>query len=486
MRKLPFKLLVFLTSLLLSGSLYAQTSWSTDLPGVGTFSSPRITDLNKDGVGDVIIGAGREEFHACDSAVIALDGKTGQLLWNIAAKDQIFGSAALKDITNDGIKDAFIGGRSAELIAINGATGQEIWRFKADQHTDTKWFNFYNPQFVSDQDGDGYEDILVANGGDVMVAPYDTNRPPGYLVVISSKKGDLLAKAEMPDGKEIYMSATVSPAYGQKDWEIVFGTGGETVGGNLYLGYLSQVMREDLSEAILLHESEHKGYIGPAARIDLTKDGILDIVCNAVDGQLLAFNGKDQQVIWEVKIPSTEAYSSVALGQFTEDDIPDVFMSYGQGTWPKLSWSLQTMVNGATGTIEFTDSMGLYQNTTPLVFDVDGNGIDEVIMSLNYHEFNELYQKFFYTTFIVIGFQTKEIVQFGGVHEGSNLSSTPWLGDLDQDGFLDIISCHGTNLRHTYTFDGMKINRLSTKIPISKSIKWGAYQGSNYDGVYKQ
>jgi len=53
----------------------AQKSWVKELPGIGTCSSPRVTDLNGDGIGDIIIGAGREEFKKCDSAIIALDGK---------------------------------------------------------------------------------------------------------------------------------------------------------------------------------------------------------------------------------------------------------------------------------------------------------------------------------------------------------------------------------------------------------------------------
>src|SRR6187399_867805 len=76
--------------------VYAQKSWSVNYKGMGTFSSPRVTDLTGDGVGDVIFGAGREEFQACDSAVIAVDGQNGKMLWHVRAKDQIFGSPMLK------------------------------------------------------------------------------------------------------------------------------------------------------------------------------------------------------------------------------------------------------------------------------------------------------------------------------------------------------------------------------------------------------
>ena len=40
---------------------YSQDIWVKDLPNIGTFSSPRVTDLNKDGVKDIIMGAGRLE-----------------------------------------------------------------------------------------------------------------------------------------------------------------------------------------------------------------------------------------------------------------------------------------------------------------------------------------------------------------------------------------------------------------------------------------
>ena len=47
---------------------FAQTdhtskNWTATIDGVGIFSSPRVTDLNGDGIGDVIFGTGRVEFH---------------------------------------------------------------------------------------------------------------------------------------------------------------------------------------------------------------------------------------------------------------------------------------------------------------------------------------------------------------------------------------------------------------------------------------
>ncbi|MBS0000764.1 MAG: PQQ-binding-like beta-propeller repeat protein [Cyclobacteriaceae bacterium] len=470
--------------------LNAQESWQKQIPGVGTFSSPRIADLNEDGTGDIILGAGREEFNACDTAIFALDGKTGEFLWHVPSRDQIFGSATLKDITGDGIMDVFIGGRSAELQAINGKTGEVIWSFvevhKPRKGKKKEWYNFYNPQFIPDQTGDGLEDILVSNGGDVLAEPYDPDRPAGNLVVLDSKTGQILARAQVPDGKEIYLSVSSVPTEDGHDRKVVFGTGGETIGGNLYVVLLSEIMNGDLSGSVKLATGESKGFIGPPAWVDITDDGYPDIIANAVDGRLLAFNGKTYETIWQVEMPGTEAYSSIATGFFNKDSIPDIFVSYAQGSWPNLDWTKQFMVNGADGKIEFMDSLGFYQTSTPVIADLNLDGTDDALLVVNYQVIDDLYRKWFYNMLVGIDFVKNEIIELGINQPGYNNASTPWIGDLDNDGKIDIIYCHGTNSRHTNTFDGIQVNRIVTSIPIRRTIRWGAYMGSNYDGVFNK
>lgn len=469
--------------------LSAQT-WQRHLEGIGTFSSPRVADLNGDGVSDVIFGAGREEFVASDSAIVALNGKSGEVMWTASARDQIFGSACLTDLTDDGIMDVLINGRSAELQAINGATGEVLWQFFVPQKGQTAreagWYNFYNPQLIPDQNRDGYPDILISNGGDVLVEPYDPDRPVGHLMIINSRTGELIAKAPMPDGGETYMSVSVRP--GKKaTGQILFGTGGETIGGHLYTATIKDVLKGDLSTAFELASSEKKGFIAPGVWVDITEDGTEDIVVSAVDGRVLAFDGKDFDPLWTTEMPNTEAYSSLTVGQFTEDDIPDFFTSVVQGVWPKLEWNRQFMINGATGTIEFQDSLGFYQTSSAVSADLTGNGKDEVLMSLNYQVINEFQQKFFYNLPIIIKFDDGQVIKMMEPFEGNNISSTPWIGDLDNNGKLDILYLHATNLRHTYTFDGMKVHRFSTDVRIKpKQITWGAYMGGKYDGVFSE
>lgn len=467
-------------------SALAQQNWSSEFKGIGTFSSPRICDLNGDGFGDVVLGAGRDEFKTCDSAVIALDGVSGKMLWHVKANDQVFGSAALKDVNLDGTNDVIIGGRSAVLMAINGKNGKVLWRFDKKSGK-KKWYGFYNPQFISDVDGDSIQDILTSNGGNVWAEAHSKlKRPPGTLVVISAKNGNILARAEMPDGNETYMSVSALPVEGGKDYRVIFGTGGETIGGHLYVTSLSAILSEDLSQAKLLDSSPKHGYIAPAVWIDITKDNIPDVVANAVEGKLIAFDGNSYAPLWSAKESGTEAYSSVAPGYFTDDRIPDFFVSFAVGTWPNLEWSRQLMVDGATGKTLYVDSLGFYQTSTPVVFDMNGDDRDEVFLSVNIHVYDDWNRRELNNMIVSIDFKNEPVVtQFTQTHKGSNISTTPWIGDLDHDGMLDIIYCHETNVRKTYTFDGMRVHRVETKIPISTKIPWGSYMGSNYDGVFK-
>lgn len=485
LHKTVIALLIFFLRL----SVMGQTSWTKELETIGTFSSPRLSDLNGDGVKDVILGGGRLEFQASDTAFFALDGKSGELLWKDSGTDQIFGSAALMDINNDGVEDIFLNGRSSELKAISGKTGELIWKFDTLQYLPNhikRWFNFYNPQFIHDLDGDGLKDILIANGGDIWVKPFDPNRASGRLVLISSATGKLLGGAPMPDNKEIYMSAIVNlKEKDPRSSPVVFGTGGETIDGNLYVANLGMVIDGDLSQATKLAIGQGKGFISPPAFVDVNGDEAPDIIAASVNGRLMAFDGVTHDLVWQVKIPGTEAYSSVAVGHFNTDETPDFFVSFAQGVWPDLGWTRQAMINGKNGQVAYLDSLGYYQTSSPVVTDLNDDGIDEVILSVDYQVLDSLMQKEFFTTLFAIDFTQGEAFQLIDGLPGHNVSSTPWIGDMNGNGFLDIVYCHGTNSYHTYTFDGLRINCLQTTIPISKPVKWGSYMGSNYDGIYR-
>ncbi|WP_373523369.1 FG-GAP-like repeat-containing protein [Aquiflexum sp.] len=464
-------------------------AWSSNFPNLGSLSSPRATDFNGDGILDIIVGMGRIEFQAADTAIVALDGKSGEIIWKRPAIDQIYGSAALLDINGDSVEDVVIGGRSAILQAIDGKNGTVIWDFvetnQLKKLVQKKYFNFYNSQLMPDITGDGLPEILVSNGGNVLKASYDPNRPAGKIIVIDSSNGKIIVEVETPDQKETYHSITLSNQNHIDDIEVVFGTGGETIGGNLYVVGLKDILNGDIKMARVLAGSKEKGFIAPAVWADLNGDGIDDIIANSVDGRVFAFDGQTKQTLWKVSLPGTEIYSSPAVGYFTNDQNLDVFVNANTGIWPLFSDCTNVMIDGANGKIKYKQQFGSFQSTSPLVLDINGDGVDEIIICENKSGTDRAGKKLFYNTISVVDFTKKgRKTALLPLLAGHNTSSTPWMGDLDKDNLLDIVFCHSNNMYHTYAFDGLQINLLKTNIPITKPLKWGAYMGSDYNGRY--
>jgi hypothetical protein len=120
-----------------------NNSWVKTLPGHGTNSSPRLADLTGDGILDVVIGAGKNEWEPSDTAVVALDGANGNLLWTVAAPNQVTGTATFLDVTGDGVPDVFIGGRSAFMAGIDGKTGQSSSSLAAGYFNDDNVPDFF-------------------------------------------------------------------------------------------------------------------------------------------------------------------------------------------------------------------------------------------------------------------------------------------------------------------------------------------------------
>ncbi len=480
-------LIFLLGSLSLTAQL--QPSWSKVFGGLGTFSSPHVADLNGDGVKDIVIGCGREEFEKTDTAVIAIDGKTSDILWVVGARDQMFGSVTFFDVNRDGGLDVLIPGRSAELKAIDGKTGKVIWEFTKEPFPprlrQLGFYNFYNPQIIEDQNGDGIEDILVANGGDVTKKADEHDRPPGQLFILDSQDGSIISRALMPDGKEIYCSAVVTKMNKKdKDYTVIFGTGGETISGSLYRVSLSEVKSNDIGNAIPIATSEVKGFIAPPTLIDINDDGTLDIVTNAVEGRMIAIDGETNETLWETNTPNSEAYSAVAPGQFFEKGKFDFFTVYAQGIWPNLTESAQRLVDGETGEFIFIDSLGTIQTSTPIIADITQDGFDDALYSINV--FDESFPlKEYFNVLVLYNFKEGSLHQFTRAKLGVNLSITPWAGDLDDDGRLDIIYCYHTESRDIFKMTGLTVNLIKTKIKITSTVKWGAYMGSDYTGVYK-
>ena len=161
---------------------------------------------------------------------MALDGADGgRSLARRRPTTQLYSSPVFLDVTGDGVKDVFVGGRMETFLAVDGASGDVLWRFEDTRGPlpEYYFYNFYTPVVIADQTGDGIPDLLVANGGGDGIRPGEP-RPPGHLAVLNAADGTIVAFAVMPDTQETYMSPILLPDDGPSSPTILFGTGGET------------------------------------------------------------------------------------------------------------------------------------------------------------------------------------------------------------------------------------------------------------------
>ncbi len=481
--KFIYFLLMFL--LFISCKKKENSNWTIEVPAISSSSSPQCIDLNDDDILDIVMGAGGLEWSKTKMGVVAIDGANGELIWSVPANNQIVGSAVFQELSGDQTPDVIIGGRSAELFAINGKNGEVIWRFlDVQKNNTTGWYNFYNPQIVEDQDNDNFKDILICNGGDATIPASVKNRPIGKIMLISGKTGEIIAQDEMPDLRETYFTPVL---FGDDiNPDIVFGSGGETWPGHLYLCKLSDVLNNSISKnAIVLDSSNKKGYIAPPILADLNNDKQLDIIFNTAEGKTKLIDGKSKKMIWEVSKDSSEVFSQPAVGYFLgKDAYLDVFVNYAIGTFPEYSHAVQYLINGKTGKIEKTFKSKSFTYSSPLTADIDNDGVDEVIFTDNEEKLIENKTKPYYQIFVRDFAKNKKYAISKPIN-GACFASTPFLGDLDKDGKLDLVFSGSPAITLYFpgntTFEkaamNLQVHREKLVHINAKNTRWGNYLG---------
>ncbi len=352
-------------------------------------------------------------------------------------------------------------------------------------------FNFNNCVLIPDQNGDGISDILTVNGGNASAAPHSKkDRFPGVLILFDAKTGAILKADTMPDGKESYMAPVCFAKPGSRDLTIIYGTGGETIDGQLYRITVADFIADGLRSSQIIASEKGHGFIAPPVLADLTGDGTPDVIAISHGSQIVALDGNDFHLIWQRTIPDTESSNSFAVGNFTGDAVPDFFTFVSKGKWPNSTGSLQVLLDGKDGHIAFTDSIGCTGFSSPVVYDLDDDGIDEAIISVNEYDCRVGYSgkvpSKMQNRLIAFQFRKGEITAIDQLAGFKNIFSTPWIGDMDDDGYLDIVHCqyYNSTAGELLMFLGMKVKRIATPIRMSKPVIWGAYRGSAGDGLY--
>jgi len=308
-----------------------------------------ISDLNNDGIYDVVIGCG-----GGNEMVYALNGATGVVMWSYGnsttTNDGDIESVSIKyDFNNDGIKDVLIsasgvtggsGGRHA-AICLNAVNGQQIFFSTQSQP--------FTDDAIATESG-------VAIGANNNGTPYAVNglNSSGSLVWTFTAPGNVWSLKEIPDinGNGLKDILGLSG----------FNTSLYAISGNTGSAVWTATLGSSNNGKIQLLN-------------DANANGSIDFSLSAPQ-VAYRIDSKTGLVLWSNSLSSSYIRGIDNIGDITGDMIDDIVIATQQP-------ARLLVLNGATGGILFEHVFGLTINQrgdrAAVLKDIDTNGVNEFL-----------------------------------------------------------------------------------------------------------
>ena len=139
--------------------------------------------------------------------------------------------------------------------------------------------------------------------------------------------------------------------------------------------------------------------------------------------------------------------------------------------------------------VEQFNSSG-FSYASPLTVDLNNDTHDDALVSVNYAESSGTGRVM--NQLIGYDFQNKKRLTHLGPLPGANFAITPYVGDLDNDGDVDVL--FGSLTASTVRYPGVKAGHPVPKktyfarqelssLPLA-AIRWGAYMGEKGDACF--
>ena len=228
---------------------------------------------------------------------------------------------------NDGIADLVNthGGRSsyppeehdrtpAFLVAVSGRTGQRLMDPipMPDGHE-----TYSSPLLFAVNQSNEY--VLFGSGGETVpgslwaieLGSLQLRMMMYHTHSVSMRKGETYEVPHSTSGSCLHTDDATQPVFDPSHFDL------KQTMVNTPVGHLPCPMLAGKGALwneynVCLYEvvcGEKKGVILPPVKVDMTTDGILDLVVSTFDGRTMVFDGRDMgTVVWEVYYPETESY----------------------------------------------------------------------------------------------------------------------------------------------------------------------------------
>ncbi|XP_005101849.1 protein FAM234B [Aplysia californica] len=406
--------------------------WTRAFKDSWTESNIRQMDVNGDGADDILIGVADQSAilsllkkpsdvamkkhcalkgteYPCGGHLVALRGYDGKELWRTATRSVVIHhSCADIDVNGDEANDCLVTGRHSTCQAVDLQTGKLLWVIDPDSVTWSSHFvpdwNVYQAVTIPDVDLDGTLDIVLSHGGDKDKEPWDHERAAGRLIILSGRSGTPIGAyyLELPPNQETYMPPVKYVADTGAIY-ILFGSGGETMPGNLMAISVPDLYKivsggnpmpnvdlslytwlKDVDERgiSVLYSDKTKGVMVPPVLVDVNNDEQPDILVTTFSGEVALIDGSSLTTTWAVHFTGMETYSSPSPGFYNDDSVVDFLVHFNEGEWDTYNGSQTLVLSGTDGSTLWTFEGSSYSYSSDLSLRTSVENLDAFIVKV--------------------------------------------------------------------------------------------------------
>lgn len=236
------------------------------------------------------------------------------------------------------------------IIALNGKTGEILWRLNPSvmPTISSPVVDLYTINGIRDLDEDSVPDVMAARVEEHRRT--DQNTIAGHLTIISGYTGKIIRTIATPNNEELYVPIQIHTQIDGTEL-ILIATGGQNSPGGIYLIGLNSIMDHSKdNKYITVIRNDDSGFMVPAILTDINEDGVDDIIVSSFNSTMYAFNGQTYSILWKYTFADSESTSSIVPGHYNNDNITDFMVKYNCGPgFPVYYYSQTQIIDGKTG-----------------------------------------------------------------------------------------------------------------------------------------